>query len=189
MTERQGHLFDSEPAPWEEDDVADQLVATVVFAGGPPGRFDYSVPEPLVDRVEAGRRLRVPLGRGNRRVVGYCVRLATKPTTSRPLKPVSEVVDRRNLITPSMLRLTDWIAEHYLCDLGQVLEAVVPAGVRAQAGTRLTTVLSVDPKAAEQIIADRKATEQMIADLTTDLMIASHKGDAKDDDERAELDK
>ena len=42
-----------------------------------------------------------------------------------------------------MLRLTEWIADHYLCPLGQVLEAVVPSGVRGQAGTRMTTLLSV----------------------------------------------
>ena len=109
------------------------------------------MPQPLADQVEPGRRVRVPLGRANRQVVGYCVRLATKPTTGRPLKALAAVVDRRSLLSGSMLRLTEWIAEHYLCDLGQVLEAVVPAGVRAQAGTRLTTLLSVDPQAAEQL--------------------------------------
>ena len=35
-----------------------------------------------------------------------------------------------------MLRLTEWMADYYLCPWGQVLDAVVPAGVRWQAGTR-----------------------------------------------------
>ena len=101
--------------------------------------------------MEAGRRVRVPLGRGNRLVTGYCVRLETKPLKRRPLKPVKDVVDRRSLTSASMLRLTEWIADHYLCGWGQVLEAVVPAGVRGQAGTRTTTLLSVAPKAAGQL--------------------------------------
>jgi len=153
MTEQQRQLFDREPAPWEVDDRGERLVATVVFVGGPPGDFDYSVPEPLAGEVEPGRRVRVPLGRGNRMVTGYCVRLETKPTASlgRPLKPLADVVDRRRLLSPSMLRLTEWIAEHYLCDLGQVLEAVVPAGVRAQAGTRLTTMFFVDSETAAKL--------------------------------------
>jgi primosomal protein N' (replication factor Y) len=151
MTERQQRLFDQEPAPWEEDDAGEQLVATVVFAGGPGGEFDYSVPDSLADETEPGRRVQVPLGRGNRLVVGYCVRLETRPIAGRPLKPLSGVMDHRRLLSPSMLRLTEWIAEHYLCDLGQVLEAVVPAGVRAQAGTRLTTVLFVEPEVAARL--------------------------------------
>jgi len=151
MPDQQQSLFEKEPAPWEEADRSEQLVATVVFAGGPNGRFDYVVPDRWVQQVEAGRRVRVPLGRANRLVTGYCVGVATRPTGSRPLKPLKGVVDRRSLLPGSMLRLTEWIAEHYLCDWGQVLEAVVPAGVRAEAGTRMTTVLSIAPEATGRL--------------------------------------
>ena len=47
-----------------------------------------------------------------------------------------------------MLRLTRWIAEYYLCTWSPVLEAVIPAGVRDQAGTRRAPLLSVAPEAA-----------------------------------------
>ena len=50
-----------------------------------------------------------------------------------------------------MLRLTRWMADYYLCPWGQVLEAVVPAGVRHQAGTRDVTLLSVAPEVAARI--------------------------------------
>lgn len=45
-----------------------------------------------------------------------------------------------------MLRLTEWMSDYYMCPLGQVLETVIPAGVRGAAGTRLTTLLSVPPE-------------------------------------------
>ena len=35
------------------------------------------------------------------------------------------------------MRLTRWMADYYLCGWGQVLNAVVPAGARDKAGTRL----------------------------------------------------
>ena len=152
MSAKQRSLFgDEQPAPWEEDDRAEGLVATVVFATGPAGQFDYLVPDRLRESIEAGRRVRAPLGRGDRLVTGYCVQLETRPIGRRRLKPLHAVIDRSSLLSPSMLRLTRWIAEHYLCDLGQVLESVVPAGVRAQAGTRLTTVLSVEPGTAKRL--------------------------------------
>ena len=78
----------------------------------------------------------MPLGRGNRSVVGYCVALGTKPTGGRKLKAVAAVLDRQTLISPAMLRLAQWMAEYYLCPLGQVLEAIVPAGVRQRCGQR-----------------------------------------------------
>ena len=40
-----------------------------------------------------------------------------------------------------MLRLCRWIADYYLCEWGQAIEAVVPAAVREKAGTREVTLL------------------------------------------------
>src|SRR5262249_49808086 len=44
-----------------------------------------------------------------------------------------------------LLRLTRWMADYYLCGWGQVLNVVVPAGARAQAGTRETAFLQAVP--------------------------------------------
>jgi len=149
MPDPQRRLFDS--APWEVDDEGEHLVATVVFVDGPAGTYDYLVPERLLGEVELGRRVRVPLGRGNRPVVGYCVHVECKPAGGRPLKPIASVVDRHSLLGPPMLRLTQWIADYYLCDWGPVLEAVVPGGVRAQAGTHLESYFTLDPAAAGRL--------------------------------------
>jgi len=149
--DKQQQLFDSEPAPWELDDAQQGWVATVVVPGGPPQALDYLVPENLRPQVAVGRRVAAPLGRGNRPVIGYCTRLECRAVGSRRLKPLAEVVDEETLVSPSMLRLTEWIAERYLCPLGQVLETVVPAGVRARAGTKLTTLLSVEAKVAAKL--------------------------------------
>ena len=150
MSDQQRSLFETEPEPWEADDQAEQLVAGVVLATGPAQEFDYLVPDALRDQVEPGRRVMVPLGKGNRQVLGYCVRVESRPAGPRPLKPLAEVVDRRSLLSPAMLRLTRWIADYYLCPWGQVLETVLPAGVRGQAGTRMATLLTLDPRGAER---------------------------------------
>ena len=76
MTPEQRNLFDTNPPPWEEDDQAEQQVASVVFAAGPGGPFDYLVPARLAGEVESGRRVRVPFGKGDRMVEGYCVGVA-----------------------------------------------------------------------------------------------------------------
>jgi primosomal protein N' (replication factor Y) len=151
MSPEQRQLFQTEPEPWEADDQSQQLVAGVVLAAGPAREFDYSVPDSLRESVELGRRLKVPLGPSNRLVVGYCVRLENRPAGRRRLKPVRSVLDARSLVSPAMLRLTRWIADYYLCDWATVLDAVVPAGVRGGAGTRLATLLSVDAEAASRL--------------------------------------
>lgn len=144
MTARlhQTDLF-GDVAPWEEDDAAERATATVVFTNGPDKEYDYLVPDELLGSLQAGCRVKVPLGRGDRPVVGYCVRLETKPIGNRKLKSILAPVDSVPLLRPPMIRLTRWMSDYYLCDWGQVLESVVPAGVRDAAGTRLTTLLSL----------------------------------------------
>jgi primosomal protein N' (replication factor Y) len=151
MSPDQRQLFETEPEPWEADDQSQQLVAGVVLTAGPAQEFDYFVPDSLHDAVELGRRVKVPLGPSNRLVAGYCVRLENKSIGRRRLKPVHSVLDARSLLSPAMLRLTRWMADYYLCDWAAVLDAVVPAGVRGGAGTRLATLLSVDGEAAERL--------------------------------------
>ena len=132
----------------------------MVLSAGPSLEFDYLVPDALRESVEPGRRVKVPLGAGNRLVVGYCVRLENRPAGRRRLKPLHSVLDQRSLLSPAMLRLTRWIADHYLCDWAAVLDAVVPAGVRDRRGTRMATLLSVDAEVLECAVGSRPSAEE-----------------------------
>ena len=68
---------------------------------------------------------------------------AEKDQPSIRLKTFEAILDGRPLFDAKMLELTRWIAERYLCSWGQVLECVVPAGVKNQAGTRMVTVFEL----------------------------------------------
>jgi primosomal protein N' (replication factor Y) len=175
---RQQSLFDAEPAPWELDAADERTIATVVLPTGPAGPFDYTVPEEFSDAafperlLEAGRRVRVPFGRGNRSVVGYCVASSVGAATGRRLKAIAGVVDSQRLLSPAMIRLTRWMADYYLCPWGQVLEAVVPAGVRGMAGTRQVKLLS--PTAAGRA-ADVKSLRSAQQRAALELLLASER--------------
>jgi len=57
---------------------------------------------------------------------------STSSSTVADLKELAEILDETPLLTPTMLQLTRWIAEYYLCSWGQVLKAAVPEGFRVQ---------------------------------------------------------
>jgi primosomal protein N' (replication factor Y) (superfamily II helicase) len=147
----QQDLFDKEPPPWELDDQGAQCVAAVVFSEFPFGPYDYAVPESLRAVMRAGLRVEVPLGRGNRTRVGYCVRIESESQHAGRLKPIAAVVDAEALLSRSMLELAEWMSSRYLCPLGQVLEAVIPAGVRGGAGTREQVFLRVAAAAVPRL--------------------------------------
>ena len=135
---RQQQLFDPGPAPtpWELAAEADRLVAQVVFDRPLDTAYHYLVPDELRERLVPGVRIRAPFGRGDRLTIGFCVGIDHRAPAGKRLKTISEVLDRRPLLSEQMLELTRWMAERYLCSWGQVLNAVVPAGVKKQAGTR-----------------------------------------------------
>jgi primosomal protein N' (replication factor Y) (superfamily II helicase) len=56
------------------------------------------------------------------------------------------VLDEDSLLTPHLLKLTRWMADYYLCGWGQVLNAVLPAGVKQRAGTRAIVLIELLPE-------------------------------------------
>lgn len=144
----QRNLFDLNPDPWELDDRDDFQTASIVFSEAPFGPYDYLVPEDLLERLGVGMRVKVPLGRGGRQMTGYCV--AVRAAGENPgnidrsrLREIRSVVDSAPIISRSLLELAEWIATTYLCQLGTVIETIVPAGVRSRAGTREIAFLTV----------------------------------------------
>ena len=111
------------------------LFADVVFDRPLDHAFTYAVPESLAERIAVGKQILAPFGRGDRGTSGFCVRISDHPP-DREVKAISEVLDDEALVDAHLLKLTRWMADYYLCSWGQVLHAVVPAGVRDNAGTR-----------------------------------------------------
>lgn len=138
---RQQNLFqDAADLKWNEADLRDRLVAEVVFNRPMETGYHYLVPDPLREMLRPGQRVKVPLGRGNRLTVGFCVGLQhglpDAISGKRKLKDLEEILDREPLVNRKMLELTRWIADYYLCSWGQVLHSVIPAAVKKNAGTR-----------------------------------------------------
>ncbi len=144
---RQSAWFGIEPG-------AGEVFAGVVLNRPVDQIFTYRVPSRLVDSIALGHRVSVPLGKGNRPEVGYVVRLdGAIPEGVEPgrIKDVVEILDDPPLIDANMLELTRWMGGYYGCSWGQALDAVVPAGVKKQAGTRVGTYLVVPEETRAQL--------------------------------------
>ena len=160
----QAALFEM-PEAWEQAAADDRLVARVVVNRPLDRTFEYAVPQPLRPLVRPGSRVKVPFGRGNSGVRGHVVGIAEKPSTRHRLKEIDAVIDREPLIDAAMLELTRWIADRYLCSWGQVLDSVIPAGVRKQAGTREITRYALSDAARDALASDAKFPKKQAAIL------------------------
>ncbi|MFQ6975904.1 MAG: hypothetical protein ACLRSD_01895 [Oscillibacter sp.] len=55
--------------------------------------YTYLVPDELIGSAEAGKRVTIPFGRGNRRVEGFLLEVGREAATS-PLKPIDALPRR-----------------------------------------------------------------------------------------------
>ena len=162
MPDQQSSLFDREPEAWELDEAREKCVARVVFASGFEDALDYIVPDDQRGKLLPGSRVRVPLGRSNRTVVGYCVAVEVRSVGSMRLKEIQRVVDPKPLLSQRMLDLTKWMSSYYLASWGKVIESVIPAGVREGAGIRAEKVFHIahdvaEPHVLKQLPAKQRA--------------------------------
>ena len=126
------------------------LFADVVFDRPLDHAFTYAIPTDLVAKVGVGKRVETPFGKGDKTTTGFCVRVTDIPPSANfEVKPVVRVLDDDALVDDHLMKLTRWMADYYLCGWGQVLHAVVPAGVRDNAGTRVAAF--VEPVAKENL--------------------------------------
>ncbi|MDQ3797813.1 MAG: primosomal protein N' [Acidobacteriota bacterium] len=96
--------------------------------------FTYSLPLALQESVKLGARLLVPFG--NRQLTGYIVALHQNLSEeiefeADAIKEVLELIDEEPLVSPEILRLTQWTADYYSASWGEILKASLPAGVNA----------------------------------------------------------
>lgn len=136
--------------------------AQVIFNRPLTTVFTYGIPEELQAEVVAGKRVIVPLGRGNAQAIGYCVDVTSvKPDIKT--KNITRVIDSDPLFTPQLLKLTQWLADYYFCGWGQALDAVIPAAAKAQAGSRERDFITAMPELLIPIAPPRLSKKQAIA--------------------------
>ena len=115
-------------------------VVRIAFDTGADAEFDYVVGDSLWP-VDVGQRLQVPFGRSNKVTTGFCVGVIENTDERQKarrfkLKSVNKVLDDEPLIDAELMELARWISSYYVCPLGQVLAAMVPAAVKKGVGVK-----------------------------------------------------
>lgn len=103
--------------------------------------YHYAIPENLHERLAVGMRVLVPFGHSH--AAGYVVGFTETPSVEPSrIKEIQKALDEEPLVNDSLMELARWISQYYLCPLGEVLEAVLPAAVRK---TRVPLLNCVEP--------------------------------------------
>ena len=122
------------------------------------GQYTYSVPDELADKIKAGCRIVVPFGSKK-----YYTAIVTKVHQTAPeayeTKDIMEVLDESPVLLRRQYDFWQWLADYYLCTLGDVYKAALPSGMKLESETLV--VLNPEFEALQPL----SEKEQRILDL------------------------
>ncbi len=87
--------------------------------------YSYIIPEEMQDKIQIGQAILVPFGRQGL-INAFCVGFSDYLPPEIKAKKVSKILDETPLFTIDYLKLLEWVANYYCCDLVTVLNAAIP---------------------------------------------------------------
>ncbi len=93
--------------------------------------YTYLIPQMLAGKVQAGCRVMVPFGTGNRKRQGIVLKLTCVQDVSR-IKAIASVLDEIPLLNAELLALGVWLRERTFCTYFEGLKSLLPAGINLQ---------------------------------------------------------
>lgn len=121
MVKSEGHLFNT---PTE-----DTFFAEIVLPVPIPKFFTYRVPAELNPIIKKGQRVIVPFGQ-KKILTGIIADLHHQPPKEYEAKYIHDILDVGEVIYEQQFNLYQWIADYYLCTLGEVVQAALPSGLK-----------------------------------------------------------
>lgn len=116
--------------------------------------YTYSISEEMAKRCVAGMRLLVPFGKSKTYAALVLRFHDEKPSLSDDkIKSVLSILDNGPILLPTQFRLWRWIASYYMSPLGEVMNAALPAGLKAETGYKPKTEVCV-------ALGEKYSTEQ-----------------------------
>ncbi len=87
--------------------------------------FSYLIPDEMKDKIQIGQAILVPFGRQGL-VNAFCAGFSDYLPGDFKVKKINKILDETPLFSIDYLKLLEWVANYYCCDLVTVLNAAIP---------------------------------------------------------------
>lgn len=118
------------------------------------GLFTYIVPEHLANSVKPGIRVGVPFGSKNFYTGVIASVSSIAPPPGIPLKEIAVVLESEPSVLNSQRSFWEWMANYYLCEVGEVFKAALPAGLKIESETSVELNPEAEPEELAACTAD-----------------------------------
>lgn len=142
--------------------------------------FSYRIPDDLLGLIVPGLRVIVPFGR-KKYYTGIVVAVTPRANENFDIKDISLVVDDKPVLKHPQIKLWQWVADYYLCPLGDVYRAAVPAGLKIESETFVELNPDYDRAECESLSATDSAVIALLDHSKGAMRVSGIKRDAPAD--------
>lgn len=100
-----------------------------------PNLYTYRIPFELNEFVCVGQRVVIPFGRS--KLYTAIVKKIHNTPPKYTTKYIEFILDEQPIVTAIQLKLWDWISEHYMCHIGEVMLAALPSSLKLASETKV----------------------------------------------------
>ena len=93
--------------------------------------YTYSVPQSMEQTLQVGCRVKVSFGK-NMKYIGIVENIHSTKPDDYAVKDIFQQLDLQPVVTPNQLKFWTWISQYYICPLGEVYNAALPAGLKGE---------------------------------------------------------
>lgn len=98
--------------------------------------YTYRVPFELNDSVVVGKRAVVQFGK-SKLYTAIIAKIGTQAPEKYEAKYLVELLDDKPVVTREQLRFWQWIADYYMCNAGEVMNAALPSALKLASETKI----------------------------------------------------
>ncbi|HEY1010992.1 MAG: replication restart helicase PriA [Daejeonella sp.] len=98
--------------------------------------YTYRVPVEMSEQVGVGKRVVVQFGK-SKIYTAIVFLISETPPSLYEAKYIIDVLDEEPVVNEFQLVMWKWISEYYLCHLGEVMQAALPAALKLASETRV----------------------------------------------------
>lgn len=123
------------------------LYAEVIVPVPLPSLFTYIVPDEMAASLKQGMRVVVPFGTAHKFYTAIVVNITDRFNGNYDLRPIVWCPDSEPVTRRPQIQLWEWIADYYMCAIGDVMKAALPAGLKLES----ETIVEINSDIAETV--------------------------------------
>lgn len=129
------------------------LFAEVILPLSIAKNYTYRVPYELNNVVAVGKRVVVQFGK-SKLYTAIIRSISTEAPERYEAKYLMEVLDDKAVVTVQQLEFWKWLADYYLCNVGEVMSAALPSALKLASETRI--MLNPDEGIDRSLLHDKE---------------------------------